>query len=107
MSAAPAEFCPDAAATERGCVPNDALQHHPPGGRIRCESVTVLTAVLGEAVARKSRILMDGDRRRIGGGTSLVDRVTHALAARHGIERTFAFDASLAGAGLAPVATES
>ena len=38
--------------------------------------------------------------RAIGGGTSLVDRVTLAFAARHGIHRAFAFDADLAGAGL-------
>jgi predicted nucleic acid-binding protein len=38
--------------------------------------------------------------RAIGGGTSLVDRVTLAFAARHGIQRAFAFDADLAGAGL-------
>ena len=44
------------------------------------------------------------DFRGIGGGTSLVDRVTLAFAARHGIHRAFAFDADLAGAGLAPVA---
>lgn len=40
--------------------------------------------------------------RAIGGGTSLVDRVTLAFAARHGITRAFAFDADLSGAGLAP-----
>lgn len=43
------------------------------------------------------------DLRRIGGGTSLVDRVTIGFAARHGIQRAFAFDADLTGAGLAPV----
>jgi predicted nucleic acid-binding protein len=32
-----------------------------------------------------------------------VDRVTLAFAARHGIERAFAYDADLAVAGLAPV----
>lgn len=46
------------------------------------------------------------DHRRIGGGTSLVDRVTLAFAARHGIGRAFAYDADLVGAGLAPVTTE-
>ncbi len=40
--------------------------------------------------------------RGIGGATSLVDRVTLAFAARHGITRAFAFDADLSGAGLAP-----
>jgi predicted nucleic acid-binding protein len=56
------------------------------------------------------RPLHDGslaDLRRIGGGTSLVDRVTLAFAARHGIERAFAYDADLAVAGLAPVTTGS
>ena len=43
------------------------------------------------------------DFRRIGGGTSLVDRVTVAFAARHGIGRAFAFDADLVAAGLVPV----
>ena len=47
------------------------------------------------------------DLRRIGGGTSLVDRVTLAFAARHGIERAFAYNADLAVAGLAPVTTGS
>lgn len=42
------------------------------------------------------------DFRGIGGGTSLVDRVTLAFAARHGIRRAFAFDADLTAAGLAP-----
>ncbi len=52
------------------------------------------------------RPLHDGslaDHRRLGGGTSLVDRVTIAFAARHGIGRAFAYDADLTGAGLAPV----
>ncbi len=52
------------------------------------------------------RVLHEGslaDFRRLGGGTSLVDRVTVAFAARHGIGRAFAFDADLMGAGLAPV----
>ncbi len=42
--------------------------------------------------------------RQAGGGTSLVDRVTLAFAARHGIARAFAFDADLVAAGLAQVA---
>jgi predicted nucleic acid-binding protein len=45
--------------------------------------------------------------RRIGGCTSLVDRVTLAYAARHGIARAFAYDADLAAAGLAPVTAGS
>lgn len=51
------------------------------------------------------RVLHEGslaDFRRLGGGTSLVDRVTIAFAERHGIGRAFAFDADLAAAGLAP-----
>jgi predicted nucleic acid-binding protein len=43
------------------------------------------------------------DLRRIGGGTSLVDRVTLAFAARHGIGRAFAYDTDLAAEGLSPV----
>lgn len=38
--------------------------------------------------------------RRIGGGTSFVDRVTLTFAARGGIRRAFAFDADLVAAGL-------
>ncbi len=63
----------------------------------------LLPAIRVEMVDRP---LHDGslaDLRRIGGGTSLVDRVTLAFAARHGIERAFAFDADVTGAGLAPV----
>jgi predicted nucleic acid-binding protein len=41
------------------------------------------------------------DLRANGGGASLVDRVTLAFAARHGIVRAFAFDADLSNAGLA------
>lgn len=44
--------------------------------------------------------------RRAGGGTSLVDRVTIAFAARHGIGRAFAFDADLVAAGLDRVTAE-
>jgi predicted nucleic acid-binding protein len=63
----------------------------------------LLPAIRVEMVDRP---LHDGclaDLRRIGGGTSLVDRVTLAFAARHGIGRAFAYDADLAAAGLAPV----
>jgi predicted nucleic acid-binding protein len=52
------------------------------------------------------RLLHDGslaDYRRLGGSPSLVDRVTVAFAARHSIERAFAYDADLVGAGLAAV----
>lgn len=44
--------------------------------------------------------------RAIGGGTSLVDRVTLAMAERLGISRAFAYDADLAREGLTPVASE-
>ena len=44
--------------------------------------------------------------RRAGGGTSLVDRVTIAFAARHSIGRAFAFDADLVAAGLDRVTVE-
>ena len=47
------------------------------------------------------------DFRRIGGGTSLVDRVTLAFAARHGIARAFAYDADLVAAGLSPATAGS
>ena len=67
----------------------------------------LLPAIRVEMVDRP---LHDGslaDLRRIGGGTSLVDRVTLAFAARHAIERAFAYDADLAAAGLAPATTRS
>ena len=67
----------------------------------------LLPAIRVEMVDRP---LHDGslaDLRRIGGGTSLVDRVTLAFAARHRIQRAFAYDADLAAAGLAPVTTRS
>ena len=85
------------------------------------ESVALVRARLGAAavaalvdellpgirVEMVDRPLHDGslaDLRRIGGGTSLVDRVTIAFATRHDIQRAFAFDADLTSAGLAPVA---
>jgi predicted nucleic acid-binding protein len=88
------------------------------------ESVALVRSRLGEAavaalvddllpairVEMVDRPLHEGslaDLRRIGGGTSLVDRVTLAFAARHGIQRAFAYDADLAVAGLAPVTTGS
>ena len=43
-----------------------------------------------------------GNHRRLGGGTSLVDRVTLVFAPHHGIRRTFAFDTDLGAAGLVP-----
>ena len=60
----------------------------------------LLPAIRVEMVDRPLHDASLADHRRIGGGTSLVDRVTLAFAARHGIERAFAFDADLAGAGL-------
>jgi len=84
------------------------------------ESVTLVRSRLGVAavaalvddlllairVEMVDRPLHEGslaDLRGIGGGPSLVDRVTLAFAARDGIERAFAYDADLAVAGLAPV----
>ena len=63
----------------------------------------LLPAIRVEMVDRP---LHDGslaDFRQLGGGTSLVDRVTLAFAARHGIGRAFAFERGTRGAGLAPV----
>lgn len=88
------------------------------------ESVALVRSLLGPAavvalvddllpairVEMVDRPLHEGslaDLRRIGGGTSLVDRVTLAFAARHGILRAFAYDVDLAVAGLAPVTTGS
>ncbi len=67
----------------------------------------LLPAIRVEMVDRPLHETSLADLRQIGGGTSLVDRVTLAFAARHGIERAFAYDADLAVAGLAPVATGS
>lgn len=67
----------------------------------------LLPAIRVEMVDRPLHEGSLADHRRIGGGTSLVDRVTLAFAARHGIGRAFAYDADLVGAGLAPVATGS
>lgn len=63
----------------------------------------LLPAIRVEMVDRPLHEASLEDHRRIGGGTSLVDRVTLAFAARHGIGRAFAYDADLVGAGLAPV----
>jgi predicted nucleic acid-binding protein len=68
---------------------------------------SLLPAIRVEMVDRPLHEGSLADLRRIGGGTSLVDRVTLAFAARHGIERAFAYDAELAAAGLAPVNTRS
>ena len=67
----------------------------------------LLPGIRVEMVDRPLHEMSLVDFRGIGGGTSLVDRVTLAFAARHGIQRAFAFDADLAGAGLAPVAAGS
>jgi uncharacterized protein len=63
----------------------------------------ILPAIRVEMVDRRLHDASLADLRRIGGGTSLVDRVTLAFAARHGIERAFAYDPDLAAEGLAPV----
>lgn len=63
----------------------------------------LLPAIRVEMVDRPLHEGSLADLRRIGGGTSLVDRVTLAFAARHGIERAFAYDADLVAAGLAQV----
>jgi predicted nucleic acid-binding protein len=63
----------------------------------------LLPAIRVEMVDRALHEGSLADLRRIGGGTSLVDRVTLAFAARHGIGRAFAYDADLVVAGLAPV----
>jgi predicted nucleic acid-binding protein len=67
----------------------------------------ILPAVRVEMVDRPLHEASLAELRRIGGGTSLVDRVTLAFAARHGIGRAFAYDADLVAAGLAPVTTGS
>jgi predicted nucleic acid-binding protein len=63
----------------------------------------ILPAIRVEMVDRPLHEASLADLRRIGGGTSLVDRVTLAFAARHGIGRAFAYDADLAAEGLSPV----
>ncbi len=65
----------------------------------------LLPAVRVEMVDRSLHEAALSEHRRAGGGTSLVDRVTVAFAARHGIGRAFAYDADLVAAGLAPVST--
>jgi len=66
----------------------------------------LLPAIRVEMVDRPLHDVSLADLRRIGGGTSLVDRVTLAFAARHGIQRAFAYDADLVAAGLAPAAPD-
>ena len=61
----------------------------------------LLPAICVEMVDRSLHDACLADVRRIGGGTSLIDRVTIAFAARHGIARAFAYDADLIAAGLA------
>lgn len=63
----------------------------------------LLPAMRVEMVDRPLHDAALADFRRIGGGTSLVDRTTLAFAARHGIARAFAFDADLVAEGLARV----
>jgi len=63
----------------------------------------LLPAIRVEMVDRPLHDESLANLRRIGGGTSLVDRMTLAFAARHGISRAFAYDADLTVAGLAPV----
>ena len=60
----------------------------------------LLPAIRVEMVDRPLHEASLADLRRIGGGMSLVNRVTLAFAARHGIERGFAHDADLARCGL-------
>ena len=67
----------------------------------------LLPAIRVEMVDRPLHEASLTDLRRIGGGTSLVDRVTLGFAARHGIVRAFAYDADLVAAGLAPVSSGS
>ena len=66
----------------------------------------LLPAIRIEMVDRPLHEASLANLRRLGGGTSLVDRVTLAFAARHGIGRAFAYDADLVAEGLAPVTSE-
>ena len=63
----------------------------------------LLPAVRVEMVDRSLHEAALIEHRLAGGGTSLVDRVTIAFAARNGIGRAFAYDADLVSAGLARV----
>ncbi len=64
----------------------------------------LLPAIRVEMVDRPLHDASLAEHRRLGGGTSMVDRVTLAFAVRHGITRAFAFDSDLVAAGLVPVA---
>ena len=63
----------------------------------------LLPAIRVEMVDRSLHEASLADLRRIGGGTSFVDRATLNFALRHGITRAFAYDGDLVIAGLAPV----
>lgn len=63
----------------------------------------LVPAIRVEMVDRPLHDASLAEYRRLGGGTSVVDRVTLAFAARHGIVRMLAFDADLVAAGLVPV----
>ena len=65
----------------------------------------ILPAIRIEMVDRPLHDASLADLRRVGGGTSLVDRVTLAFAARHRIGRAFAYDADLVAEGLLPATT--
>ena len=67
----------------------------------------LLPGIRVEMVDRPLHDMSLATLRQLAGGTSLVDRVTLAFAARHGIRRAFAFDADLAGAGLDQVTAAS
>jgi predicted nucleic acid-binding protein len=64
----------------------------------------LLPAIRVEMVDRPLHEGSLADHRRLGGGTSLVDRTTLAFAARHGIGRAFAYNADLVSSGLARAA---
>lgn len=66
----------------------------------------LLPATRVEMVDRSLHDESLSEHRRIGGGTSFVDRVTLDFAARGGIGRAFAFDADLVTAGLRSTARE-
>ncbi len=66
----------------------------------------LLSATRVEMVDRSLHDESLSAHRRIGGGTSFVDRVTLTFAARDGIRRAFAFDADLVAAGLVSAARE-
>ena len=67
----------------------------------------LLPGIRVEMVDRRLHDESLADLRRIGGGTSLVDRVTIGFARQLDIQRAFAFDADLTAAGLAPVTAKT